>query len=368
MDLLFASDVLALPGGGAERAMLEWIDGLRGRGHQVRAVSLAAAARPPLAGYWRWRASHRNELEELVAARISERRPDLVIAQLHGAPGAQRAAARAEIPTVLVLPSYELLCKLAFDVASDCPQDGDCRTCPASLRLSPGERSALLRSRTVHGRALAGAAALIVPSQAMARTVKAWSGRTATVIRPVGPLPAGLAGARWEGPAVLAAARWSSAKGVDLLAALVAAVAGRPGREVRVTETGLDAKQRKALGAAGATLVSVGPIDEIVAGAALVLVPSQWEEPFGRIAWEAHARGIPVLASAAGGLTEQVLPEMLVSPRDEVTAWAAAIDRLLGDEGAWRVAATRAREEAAAVLDPRPVDLLEQLLRDAAGS
>jgi glycosyltransferase involved in cell wall biosynthesis len=114
----------------------------------------------------------------------------------------------------------------------------------------------------------------------------------------------------------------------------------------------------------GAVLVPVGPIDALLAGAALVLVPSLWDEPFGRVAWEALARGVPVLASAAGGMAEHVPPELLVAPREDAAAWAAAIGALLGDEAAWRLAADRARGQAAAILDPVPLDVLEGLLRE----
>jgi len=345
--------------------MLEWVDGLRSRGHGVRTVSLLAMDRPGAEHYWRWRASHRAELEGLVDAEISERRPDVVIAQLHGAPGAQRAAVRAGIPSVLVLPSYELLCKLAFDVGSDCPRDGDCLTCPAALRLSPEERSALITTRKVNAQALADATHLISVSHAVSRAVEAWTGRTGTVIYPVSPPLPRLAGASWEGPIVCVAARWAPAKGVDLLPAFAAAIAGH-GRRLRVTEAGLDARQRQALAAAGAELMPTGPIDEILAGCGLLLVPSQWDEPFGRVAWEAHARGIPVLASDAGGLAEQVPPETLVSPREQAAAWTGAIDRLLGEETAWRAAASGARGHAASIMDPPPLDLLERLLQNAA--
>lgn len=40
--------------------------------------------------------------------------------------------------------------------------------------------------------------------------------------------------------------------------------------------------------------------------ARLVLVPSQWEEAFGRVAREAYDLGLPVLCSKVGGLTEAV--------------------------------------------------------------
>ncbi|MBF0244924.1 MAG: glycosyltransferase [Planctomycetes bacterium] len=43
---------------------------------------------------------------------------------------------------------------------------------------------------------------------------------------------------------------------------------------------------------------------EIYAMADLLIVPSQWEEAFGRVVVEAHAAGLPTLASHVGGLPE----------------------------------------------------------------
>lgn len=48
-------------------------------------------------------------------------------------------------------------------------------------------------------------------------------------------------------------------------------------------------------------------VDEVykyVSAAAAVIVPSEWYEPFGRIATEAFAHGIPVISSNIGGLSE----------------------------------------------------------------
>jgi glycosyltransferase involved in cell wall biosynthesis len=45
-------------------------------------------------------------------------------------------------------------------------------------------------------------------------------------------------------------------------------------------------------------------IDELMRGMDLVVVPSQWEEPFGLVAAEALASGVPVLGTRRGGLTE----------------------------------------------------------------
>src|SRR3546814_9608260 len=57
-----------------------------------------------------------------------------------------------------------------------------------------------------------------------------------------------------------------------------------------------------------------------------LLVPSQWEEAWGRVATEAQFSGIPVLASDSGGLPEAVGPGGSVLPHDAPAAvWAAAL-------------------------------------------
>lgn len=84
-------------------------------------------------------------------------------------------------------------------------------------------------------------------------------------------------------------------------------------------------------------------IDEVRAllgDARMVLVPSEWEEPFGRVVVEAFARGTPVVASAIGGLSELVddgETGFLVPPGD-AGALAAAVEKLSGDpDGAARM-------------------------------
>lgn len=57
-----------------------------------------------------------------------------------------------------------------------------------------------------------------------------------------------------------------------------------------------------------------------------LLVPSQWEEAWGRVATEAQFSGIPVLASDRGGLPEAVGPGGRVLPHDApAEVWAAAL-------------------------------------------
>ncbi len=84
------------------------------------------------------------------------------------------------------------------------------------------------------------------------------------------------------------------------------------------------------------------------AAATLVAVPSH-NESFGLVAVEAQACGTPVLAAAVGGLSTAVrdgVSGLLLDTHDPI-AWAAAIDRVVGDEALRARLATGAVTQAA---------------------
>jgi len=61
----------------------------------------------------------------------------------------------------------------------------------------------------------------------------------------------------------------------------------------------------------------------------LLIVPSQWEEPFGRVALEAMYNRVPVIASRSGGLVESVGDGgILIDDFANVDRWAEAIESL----------------------------------------
>ncbi|NIA67643.1 glycosyltransferase family 4 protein [Pelagibius litoralis] len=65
---------------------------------------------------------------------------------------------------------------------------------------------------------------------------------------------------------------------------------------------------------------------EVYAATRCLLVPSQWEEAWGRVATEAHFSGIPVIGSNRGGLPEAVGPGGRVLPHDaSPERWAATV-------------------------------------------
>jgi len=71
--------------------------------------------------------------------------------------------------------------------------------------------------------------------------------------------------------------------------------------------------------------------------AKLVMIPSQWEETWGRVATEAHVSAIPVIASQVGGLPESVGPGGVLLPLSASTEdWVNTIGALWNDDCEYR--------------------------------
>ena len=85
------------------------------------------------------------------------------------------------------------------------------------------------------------------------------------------------------------------------------------------------------------------------AQARLLLVPSVWEEAWGRVVTEAQLNGIPVLATAIGGLPESVGPGgILIPPGSGIEVWNAHLRKLWGPRPSTRaIASSRSNIRAA---------------------
>ncbi len=154
-------------------------------------------------------------------------------------------------------------------------------------------------------------------------------------------LPAPLAPAARE-PVLLFAGRLVADKGADLFVEACASVLPhRPGWRAEMIGADrfapdspstpfLDALRPRA-GAAGVRLLGHRPHREVLqamARAAIVVVPSRWEEPFGLAALEAMASGAALIATPRGGLPELVEGAAVLV---EAEGLAAAMLALSGD-------------------------------------
>jgi glycosyltransferase involved in cell wall biosynthesis len=129
---------------------------------------------------------------------------------------------------------------------------------------------------------------------------------------------------------------------------------------------------------------SVDNIEEALAQARVLLMPSLWYEGFGLIAMEAMLRGIPVISSNSGGLVEArqgtgfVIPvrrierylaefdethmPRAVIPEQDLQPWTGALSSLLSDRNLYEAESERCRSAALHFVARLDASDLEKLL------
>lgn len=114
---------------------------------------------------------------------------------------------------------------------------------------------------------------------------------------------------------------------------------------------------------AGVTVLNLGRADVRAAWrrAAVAVVPSRWDEPFGMVAIEALTAGAPVIASRVGALPELVRDGVdgLLVPAGDETALDGALEWLLTDERARSGMSAAARAGSARFAAAQVVPRLE---------
>jgi len=249
------------------------------------------------------------------------------------------AASRAGAKVVLHLHNVRLFCATGFGERDGAP----CERCRGRNTL-PGLRLNCRRSLPEAAVYAAGLAAhqprvlravdrFVTPSAAAADLV-ARRGLPRGRIEPLAHyLPSesfAEASQAGDGSYTLVASRLSPEKGIDI-AIEAATAAGVP---LRVAGEGPDRARLEAL-ARGADVEFLGRVPseevrEILAGAAAVLMPSRYHEFSPYSALEAMARGVPVVATAMGGLPELLGPGRC-TPSGDAKAFTARLAALWAD-------------------------------------
>ena len=333
MRVLFASREPFPPAfrGGAEASVDELARALAERGHVCEVVArlghgrarawhrvrraLGRASGGATAdhanGYPTWRAPLRD-VRRAFGARLAAARPDVVLVWNDGASALAADAVAAGVRTVVWVPDATLR-----GVADPPPPD---------------------------------AVTFAAPSAFLAAHVAPRLGRPVAVLRPLVRLERYVATERR--PRFVTLVNPRASKGRDVALAAAAALPSRP--FLFVASQPLPPAERAALAAgrrACPNVVVRGPARDmraVYARTAVLLVPSQCDDASPRVVLEAHANGIPVVASDAGGIPEVSGGASVLLPRDASPArWAAAVERCLADPVARAVAADRSRRNAA---------------------
>lgn len=326
--------------GGEERAVAEISELLRARGDEVEVLERTSAGVP------RARAAGalvRGGVQpDEVAAAVRRMRADVVhVHNIHPLFGwrALAAAREAGAATVLHLHNFRLFCAISIGY-----RDGAvCFRCHGR-NTWPGVR---LRCRGSIAEAAAYGAGLHRQQPHLFRCTDhfvAVSEGTRRRLVSLG-LPAErshalanfAASARLadrsradEGAFVLVAGRLVEEKGFDT-AIRACRDAGVP---LTVAGDGPDLGRLRGLASGGEVTftgrLSEDGLAELRGRAAIVLVPSRWEEPCPYSVIDAFAAGVPVLAGDRGGLPELLGRESVLAPED-AGAWTAAVSALWAD-------------------------------------
>jgi glycosyltransferase involved in cell wall biosynthesis len=317
MRILLASSASHIPPrGGATRSNLAWIAALAAAGHQCRIVGGTLAASTP-------------EKLALAQRELEEQQTGPPPARLHSvADPAERAAVlREQIrefqPDWILVSSEDIgqsLLQAAHDAAprrvvylAHTPQFYPFG--PASW--NPNREAA---------RMVASSAAVVAIGHHTADYIAANLNCPVQVIHPpiYGRGPFAMLGCFESGFVTMI--NPCTVKGISIFVALAGSLPDH--RFAALPGWGTTSEDRRALAARSnvSLLRNRKNIDEVLKDTRILLMPSLWFEGFGLIVVEAMLRGIPVLASNAGGLVEAKLGTRFVIPVRSIERYEAAFD------------------------------------------
>jgi glycosyltransferase involved in cell wall biosynthesis len=354
------------PRGGSTRSNLIWLDAMASSGHRCRVVAAweQAPAHAPQA-----RLTRRGDIEivsvrdlsrhtAVLAETVREFEPDWVLVSSEDLGHVLLRAAEQAAPRRLVYLAHT-------------PQFFPFG--PASWHTDPGATAIVRRT-----------AAVVAIGGHMAGYIAAHAGCAARVIHPpiYGRPPYRRLGSFDSGWVLII--NPSLVKGIEIFLALAARFPDFEFAALRGWATTHADEAALAKLPNCRMLDNVAEIEEVLERTRVLLMPSLWYEGFGLIAMEAMLRGIPVLASDAGGLVECMQGSPYVIPVNPIPGyepvcdethmprprlvpqniepWESALGTLLRDRAAWEREAGRSREAALAFISRLDAHALERML------
>ena len=358
MKILFSLDNYDRRSGGAERSARTLAQQLAARGHELCVLQRGDPAAEhqdgtvrvhhhplPLSRWWRdrdcdtqrWNRLWRDSLAQFLSRNPAE----LIVTQQRLLPSTVEVAARGGVPVVAFVRGFSPFCPEQFrsrDALAEC--DRDCRRClPWRQRLKYG---LVRRTLGLYEQGLRDASLVLANSRYMQAVVRRFYGIEAPVVYPT----IDLSRYRTERPAADAVlfCKPQYVKGLPVLLELA-----RRLPDTRFLVAGrVRSRVRRRLGRlANVECIGwVADMREAYRRTRVLLGPSIWPEPFGRVFVEAAASGIPCVASDRGGIPEAVGDGgILVQDVLDTGAWADALRRL-EDPATYAALSAKAAEHA----------------------
>lgn len=250
-------------------------------------------------------------------------RYDLVITQSVLAPASITAAKKNKIPTLLFIRSYEHFCLSHLRDVS-IPEKHNClKYASWKYKIQYPFFKIVIKW---HKNALKNSDFLAANSKFMQSIAKKWYGIDSEVIYPFIKLEDYKS--KRTSPEYITLVRPDERKGVKTFIKIVDMLPKKKFLAVGKGEEIKEMKRRKNI----KYIPWINNMKEIYSKTKILLAPSIWFEPFGRVAIEAMCNGIPCIVSNKGGLPEAVGDAGIVISPFDITAWVSSINKLENDE------------------------------------
>lgn len=266
---------------------------------------------------FRWR--------KLIAKKIKMIKPDIIFTQLEYSPSTIDVAKRYNIPSVVYIHNYDHFCPALFKHMPPEKCNRICFACyPLVYKL---QHPVSMKYIKWQERALHEADLILSNSKYMARLLKRFYGLESKVFYPVLHLDDFKIPKRDRKPEYITFINPIKTKGAEVVLEIVKTLPNRKFLVVGGKDKSYIERFKQLL-----NVKYVSWTDDmrgVYSKTKVLLVPSLWTEPFGRVIPEAQINGILCITSDKGGLPEAVgKGGILIRNAQDVNEWVAAIKRL----------------------------------------
>jgi glycosyltransferase involved in cell wall biosynthesis len=261
--------------------------------------------------------------EEVLDSYVKKNNPDLIVTQANLIPASAKVAKKHGIPLIVFIRGFDFFCISAFIGVKNIERHNCLRHASLKQMVQYPFFKKLARWQE---EAVKGASAVVANSKFTQSLIKKWYGVKSEIVYPLIKLGDYRVRAKPEYITLVKPNIW---KGVDIFLKIADALPEKKFLAVGKADKVKELLKRKNI----KYLPWTNDMKSVYSRTKMLMVPSIWQEAFGRVAVEAMVSGIPCIASGFGGLPEIVEGAGIVikDPYD-IDAWVRAIERLSTDK------------------------------------
>jgi glycosyltransferase involved in cell wall biosynthesis len=275
-----------------------------------------------------------KQVEQQIAKYIRRISPDLILAQQDFAAPTLKAAYYARVPSIGFIRNYEHFC-LCNNPESDCNRH--CSACYGYQLYNP-YRYCVDAVFAYEKKWLKRASMLVSNSEYVRDVIKGWIGVDSSVVY---PFIKGIPASRID-PEYITFINPQRHKGIDIILKIANLI---PEKKFLIVGS-IPVSRKEGTSLNVSQIPWVKDMSIVYSRTRILLVPSIWPEPFGRVCVEGAFLGIPSIASRVGGIPEAVgTGGILIDDFENPKEWMRAI-KILDSEDVYQKLSSYARRHA----------------------